>query len=70
MVKVGDKVVYRLYNGVEKRFYGNLEKAELLEIDHSHYEGESNRPFHVKNLEMDYDLWVSGKEFFGKAFLP
>jgi len=67
MAKVGDKVLYRLYNGVEKKFYGNLQKAKLLKIDHTHYEGKSNRPYHVRNLETGYELWVSGKEFIRPA---
>lgn len=63
---VGDRVVFRFYNSVEKKFYGERHLGTILEVDPRHSDGKDHlgnivyRPFRV---DTPYgSLWIRRKE--------
>jgi len=60
-MNIGDKVVCRLYNSVDKAYYGEEWIGEILQDEIFHREGKSNRPILV--TRPDYpNIWLSRRE--------
>lgn len=62
MLKVGDKVLCRLFNVPENKFYGDYFTAEILDIQPEKYVWYGlDKRIQVKR-EGSFDIWLDRKE--------
>lgn len=61
-IKVGSKISFQFYNTPEKRFYGDIKTATVIEIDPNNKVGKAVRPLKIRIDSNGWECWITYHE--------
>jgi hypothetical protein len=66
MLKIGDSVNCRLYNSVERRFYGNSFTGKIIDVDKEYFVNDDDkRGYLIQSNHFGFPIWMKRKEVKG-----